>query len=86
MSTSPTYFGLLVKFGAAEIPLEALHEKYFNISLREAKQRAWSNKLPVPCYKAGYNESQWLVSADEPAKHLDGHKAKATGNWNRLNA
>lgn len=80
-----TYFGLLAEYETAEIPLESICQKYFNISFGVAKNRANTQQLPVPAYKAGTNKSPWLVSAADLAQYLDERKEQARREWNQIN-
>lgn len=75
---SPTYFGLLAEFGAAEIRLEDCCEKYFSLSVPQAKRRAMVQKLPVKVYRGDHSQKAgWLVDAKDLAAWLDEQKAKA---------
>lgn len=80
-----TYFGLLAEYETAEIPLEDICEKYFSLSVRNAKNRANTQQLPVPAYKAGTQKSTWLVSATDLAEYLDKKKATARREWEQMN-
>ncbi|MCV6590669.1 MAG: pyocin activator PrtN family protein [Marinobacterium sp.] len=71
-----TYFGLLAEFGAAEIPLEDLADKYFGLDKKTAYSRAALNKLPVPTYRCGSQKSGRLVSA---GSHLIQHQLAHNG-------
>lgn len=71
-----TYFGLLAEFGAAEIPLANMCDKYFGLDEKTAKARAARGKLPVKAYRpTSSQKSGWLVSASDLAEHLDRMKA-----------
>lgn len=73
-----TYFNLLAEFGAAEIPLEAVCKKYFNLEPQTAKARAARGKLPVLAYRpVPSQKAGWLVSAGDLAAHLDEQKRAA---------
>lgn len=82
---SPTYFGLLAEFGAAEIPLDLVATKYFGLSAAKAKARAALHQLPVPAYRAGSQKSPWLISADRLANWLDACKAEGEQIWKKMN-
>jgi hypothetical protein len=81
-----TFFGLMAEFNTAEIPLENLCEKYFNLDIKTASQRAARSKLPVAAYRAGTQKSQWLVSANALANYLDACKKEAEDDWLKRNA
>lgn len=81
-----TYFGLLAEFGAAELPLEAVAQKYFGMTAAMAARRAALQQLPVPVYRAGSQKSPWLVSANELANWLDACKRDAEIAWQKMNA
>lgn len=76
-----TFFGLMAEYETAEIPLEKICEKFFNLSIDTAEDRAKRGTLCVPAYRAGSNKSQWLVSAQALAKHLDERKKEAESDW-----
>ena len=82
---TPTYFGLLAEFGEAEIPLQRVREKYFGLSVSKAKRRACLQQLPIPAYRAGSQESPWLISAADLAKHIDQQRQLATDQWAAMN-
>jgi hypothetical protein len=75
---SPTYFGLLAEFGAAEIRLEDCCEKYFSFSVPIAKRKAMIQQLPVKVYRGNHSQKAgWLIDAADLAEWLDALKAKA---------
>lgn len=81
-----TYFGLLAEFGAAEIPLDRICEKYFGLSIEKAKRAALMRQLPVPAYRVtGSQKSPWLVSAGDLAAHIDEQREKARREWAKMN-
>lgn len=71
----------MAEFDTAEIPLEKVCDKYFSLDIDTAKERAARAKLPVPAYRAGTQKSQWLISAEKLAKHLDERKKEAENDW-----
>jgi hypothetical protein len=75
---SPTYFGLLAEFGAAEIRLEDCCDKYFSLSVPQAKRKAMIQQLPVKVYRGNHSQKAgWLVDAKDLAEWLDSLKADA---------
>jgi hypothetical protein len=83
---SPTYFGLLAEFGAAEIPLEECCEKYFSLSVPQAKRKAMQQKLPVKVYRGDHSQKAgWLIDAKDLAEWLDSLKAKADKDHAAIN-
>lgn len=83
--TASTYFGLLAEFGAAEIPLEAMCEKYFGLAAPQAKKKAAMHQLPVPAHRTGGQKTPWMISATELAEHLDKQRQAANEEWRRVN-
>ncbi len=84
---SPTYFGLLAEFRAAEIPLEACCEKYFGLTIAQAKRKAAIAELPVPVYRSTKNKkSPWLIDAAIFASHLDEMKKEASKIHQNVNS
>ena len=81
-----TVFLLMAEYGTAEIPLLDICEKYFGLGERKALEKAGSQSLPVPTYRAGSQKSQWLVSAQDLASYLDSEKEKARKDWKRIHA
>ena len=75
----------MAEFKTAEIPLEKICEKYFNLDIKTASERAAKSKLPVPAYRAGSQKSQWLVSAQALAVCLDEKKKDAEDDWLKRN-
>lgn len=86
MTGVSTFFALMAEFGTAEIPLDAVAEKYFGLGPDKARNRAARQQLPVPAYRGGSQKSQWLVSAAVLAEHLDDQKARARLEWLSVNA
>jgi hypothetical protein len=75
---SPTYFGLLAEFGAAEIRLEDCCDKYFGMEAPQAKRKAMMQQLPVKVYRGKHSQKAgWLVDAKDLADWLDSLKADA---------
>ena len=80
-----TFFCLMAEFETSEIPLSAICEKYFGLSLQKASQQARIQGLPVPCYRGGSQKSQWLISANDLADWIDFKKEQARHDWKRIN-
>lgn len=75
---TPTYFGLIAEFGAAEIRLEDCCVKYFSMDAPQAKRKAMIQQLPVKVYRGNHSQKAgWLVDAKDLAAWLDELKAKA---------
>ncbi|WKD49103.1 pyocin activator PrtN family protein [Microbulbifer spongiae] len=60
-------------------------EKYFGMLPRKAMERARLHQLPVPAYRGGSQKSEWLISANDLAQHIDGCRKRAMNDWQRLN-
>lgn len=83
---SPTYFGLLAEFGAAEIRLEDCCLKYFDLEAPQAKRKAMQQKLPVKVYRGSHSQKAgWFVDAADLAAWLDELKAKGERDWRAMN-
>lgn len=83
---SPTYFGLLAEFGAAEIPLEKCCLKYFSLDIPQAKRKAMLQQLPVKAYRGNHSQKAgWLIDAKDLAEWLDALKAKAEKDHAAMN-
>lgn len=85
MQTS-TYFSLLAEFGAGEIELEKVAQKYFGLTGGEAKKRALNRRLPVLAYRLSGQKSPWLISAADLAKLIDERRKVEAAEWAKLNA
>jgi hypothetical protein len=80
-----TYFNLMAEFQAGEIKLVDCCEKYFGIKSPEAKRRAAFQKLPVRVYRATNSQkSEWLVSIEDLAAHIDKQKEEADKHFNAM--
>ena len=66
-----TYLAVLVEFGTAAIPLDALADKYFGLSQRRAKERAADGSLEITAFKCGSQKSQFMVHAQDLADFID---------------
>ncbi|MFS1525668.1 pyocin activator PrtN family protein [Microbulbifer sp. 2304DJ12-6] len=80
-----TVFLLMAEFGSVDIPLKKCCEKYFGMLPRKAMERARLHQLPVPAYRGGSQKSEWLISANDLAQHIDGCRKQAMNDWQRLN-
>lgn len=72
-----TYFALLAEFGTAQIPLEAMCERYFGLSPDKAKAKAARGELPVQPIRLAGQKSPWLVPAERLAEHIDKQMGRA---------
>ncbi len=70
MKTS-TYFALMAEFGAGQVELVKICEKYLGLIPKESCRRAVLNKLPVPVFRTGSQKSPWLVSLQDLAEHIE---------------
>ena len=85
MNTS-TYFNLMSEFGTAQIPLEAVCKKYFNLSLANAKRAAAKQNLPVPAFKMKDKENGiYFIKAEMLAEHIDKQIEIAKEEWDLVN-
>jgi hypothetical protein len=80
MKTS-TYFALMAEFGAGQVELERVLEKFFGLTPSAAKSRAAMHQLPVPAFRAGSQKSPWLISLADLAEHLDKRREAAKKDW-----
>nr|WP_282450738.1 pyocin activator PrtN family protein [Marinobacter xestospongiae] len=76
---------MMAEFGSAEIPLEAMCEKFFGLKPDMAKKRAASQRLPIPAYRGGTQKSGWLISAQDLADYIDKQREKARKEWDQVN-
>lgn len=77
--------GLLREFGAAEVELVRVCDKYLGMSVGTAKKYASLSRLPVPAYRTGTQKSPWLVDVTDLAAHIDRVKADARRLHERVN-
>ncbi|RLA19360.1 MAG: pyocin activator protein PrtN [Gammaproteobacteria bacterium] len=63
------------------IPLSDIAEQYFNMSERQAKEKAAAHALPIPCSKLGSQKSPWVVSVDDFIELVDARTAHAREVW-----
>ena len=80
-----TYIGLIMEFESNEIKLSDCCEKYFGLSYEKASGRARHQKLPVPCYRAGSQKSEWLIDGAVFASWIDERKKEAIEDHRRMN-
>lgn len=80
-----TPFLLMAEYGAADVPLEAVADKYLQLSRRQAYAQARRQALPFPVYRAGSNKSPWMVRITDLATYLDTQRAAARAEWEAIN-
>lgn len=80
-----TVFLLMAEFETADIPLKKCCDKYFGLGEKKALARARLQQLPVPAYRGGSQKSEWLISANDLAQHIDQCRQQARHDWERLN-
>lgn len=81
-----TLFLIMAEFESAEIPLEALAEKYLGLSPSQAKRRAARQALPFPAHRGSKSQkAPWLVHAQDLADHLDAQRQEALSEWKAIN-
>lgn len=78
-----TYFALMAEFGSGNVELDKVCEKYFGLTIDEAKRRAATNRLPIPAFRSGSQKSPWLVSLSDLAAHLDAQHEAARMEWSK---
>ncbi len=76
MKTS-TFFALLAEFGTAQIPLDAMCQKYFGLAPEAAKIRAGRGELPVQPIRLAGQKSPWLVPAEKLAELIEKQMERA---------
>jgi hypothetical protein len=85
--TVSTYFALMAEFGSAQIPLEDLCKKYFNLSFAEAKKKAAKQMLPVPVFKMkNVEDGRYYVKAEKLAEYIDKQSEAAELEWQSVNS
>lgn len=81
-----TLFLLMAEFSQADVSLEVVAKKYFNLDKKEAYARAKLRTLPVPAYRAiDSQKAPWLVSLTDLAAYLDKQRDHARAEWQRMN-
>ena len=86
MNTS-TYFSLMAEFGSAQIPLEDLCVKYFNLSPAVAKREAAKQSLPIPVLKLRSGQKgKYFVKAEILAEYIDKQSEIAELEWLSVNS
>ena len=86
MNTS-TFFSLMAEFGSAQIPLDDMCEKYFNLSSAVAKREAAKQSLPVPVLKLRSGQkSQYFIKAELLADYIDKQSEIAKSEWLSVNS
>jgi hypothetical protein len=82
---TPTTKALIEEWGARDIPLEAICERYFGIGPRVARERAAAAALPIPAYRANRSQkSPWLIRASDLADLLDQEYQRQRERWTEL--
>jgi len=76
-----TAFLLLAEFGAADVPVELVAERYLALDAKTAKARAARAELPFPAYRCGSQKSPWVVRISDLAAWLDAERAKGLADW-----
>lgn len=71
---------LIAEYGTAEIPLEAICERYMGLSLKVAKERAAQHALPIPAYRTA-PKAPWHVRASDLAALIDTQAEQARERW-----
>ena len=85
MNTS-TFFSLMAEFGSAQIPLEEMCQKYFNLSPAVAKREAAKQTLPIPVLKLREGQkAQYFIKAEILAEYIDKQSEKAQQEWDSVN-
>ena len=79
-----TLFLVMAKYEAEDIPLAAICEEHFGMSLAQAARKASAQQLPVPTYKKT-GKSGYFCSAQAWADYLDKQAKKAAEEWQRMN-
>lgn len=71
---------LIAEYGTAEIPLDAICERYMGLSLKVAKERAAGCALPIPAYRTA-PKAPWHVRASDLAALIDTQAEQARERW-----
>lgn len=85
MKTS-TYFSLIAEFNTAQIPLEDVCEKYFNMGHALAKRQAAKQALPVAAVKLRPGQkTKYFIMAEDLSLLIDTQKELAQKEWKSVN-
>jgi hypothetical protein len=74
-----------MRFATSQIPVERCAH-HFGLSASEAKRAAALHRLPVVAFRLGSQKSPWVVDASDLARHIDGKRADAMKDWQRMHA
>jgi len=81
-----TVFLLMAQFQQAHIPLDQVCDKYFGLDRKQAFAKAKLQQLPVPAFRAGSQQSGWLIDVNDFAKFLDEKAAKARDDHRKMHS
>ena len=76
----------MAEFGSAQIPLDDMCKKYFNLSSAVAKREAAKQSLPIPVLKLRSGQkSQYFIKAELLAEYIDRQTQIAEQEWQAVN-
>ena len=85
-TTASTFFSLMAEFGTAQIPLESMCDKYFNLKYGAAKRKAAKKSLPVPAVKIREEgHTKYFIKAEHLANLIDEQARIAKEDWSAVN-
>ncbi|MCG9790662.1 pyocin activator PrtN family protein [Vibrio mediterranei] len=71
----------------AEIPVEAICQRYFNCTVKTANERIKKKKFPVPAYRTtDGNSGDYYVAAEDLAELIERKHAQAKAEWEAANS
>jgi hypothetical protein len=81
-----TFFSLMAEFGTAQIPLDDMCDKYFDLTLPSAKRKAAAQDLPVPAIKLrDKGHTKYFIKAEHLADMIDQQAELAMEDWRAVN-
>lgn len=70
----------------AEIPVEAICQRYFNCTVKTANERIKKNVFPVPAYRTtDSNSGDYYVNAEDLAALIERKSSEAKAEWEAAN-
>jgi len=86
-TTASTFFSLMAEFGTAQIPLDAMCDKYFNLTHNAAKRKAAKQSLPVPALTIrSQGHAKYFIKAEHLANLIDEKATLAKKEWDEINS
>lgn len=67
------------------IPLSDVAWEFFNLSDKQAKDRAAAQDLEVPCFRLGSQKSPWVIAVDDFVALVERRSQEAYEIWKARN-